>query len=378
MNATSALITGPTNPGAGGQVPSQSMTPPVGPMSPFTRASMEHVEPYLDWSSVITDSVQVVGGQPVDIPAYGYMRSTVLDVTASGGTGAAAVYRADAPWTVIQELSVLDVNGTTIIGPLSGYSVYLMQKWGGFAFMANPTLLVDYTAPTTAGNFRFQVRIPHQISERDGLGSLPNMNASQTYKLRISLAPRTDVYSANPTGTPTIRFRASLEAWAQPSPTDAAGGLNAVKPPNMGTTQFWSQASVTVAAGQQTVRFPKVGNLIRTFILVFRDTTGARVTFANSPDPLAIFWDGQQIEQASQWVRKLYMSERTGYVTALDDGVFVYDMTHDLTGKIGDELRDLWFRTAQSTRLELQASLPVAGSVTIITNDVAPQGNVFV
>jgi len=366
-----ATTTGPN----GGTVATKGQPSAPAPITPFTRASMEHAEPFLDTSIAITTSTVAVAGGPVDIPAYGYLRNIVIFVSATGGTGAAAVYKEDAPWSAIADVSVLDVNGAPIV-ILTGFDLYLAHKWGGASFASNPTAAPFYVTPATTGNFAFALRIPIEIGRRDALGSLPNSNASSTYKLRINQAPTTSIYSTNPTTIPTIRWRAFIEAWATPPPVGPGGVTNAVKPAAEGTTQFWTETLVSVSSGQNRIRLPRVGNLIRNLIFVYRDATPLRsngdTTF---PTDFTIEWDSHQIFNASKDLVKQWEFERSGY--ALDNGVFVVDFTHDFDGGLGEEMRDLWVQTSQSTRLELVGNFTGSGSLTIITNDVAPMGNPF-
>ena len=59
------------------------------------------------------------------------------------------------------------------------------------------------------------------------------------------------------------------------------------------------------------------------------------------------------------------------------EGVWLEDFAHEFDGKIGNELRDGWLGTVQSTRLELSGTFGSAGTLTILTNDVAPAGPIF-
>lgn len=364
-----------TAPQPGGKANMQNAPAPAA-LVPFTRASMEHAEPFMDYSVAIGAAAVAVTGGPVDIPAYGYMRNVLLFVQATGGTGSAAVYREDAPWNVIQDVSILDVNGAPLV-ILTGYDLYLCHKWGGFQWNSLPTTAPFYVTPATTGNFAFALRIPVEIGRRDGLGSLPNSNASSTYKLRITQAANSVVYSTNPTGAPTIRWRAFLEAWALPPAQGPGGVTNAVRPAAEGTTQFWTETQTAIpGAGQQRVRLPRTGNLIRNLIFVFRDGSGSRATGqTNFPSDFQLEWDSHQIFNVSKDLVMQYEWERTGQ--ALDNGVFVIDFTHDLDGGLGEEMRDLWIPTTQSTRLELVGNFVSAGSLTVITNDIAPSGNPF-
>lgn len=358
--------------------PAQTVAAPNGqqapllPMVPFTRASMEHTEPgNLDTS--LTLGAAAVQINAIDLPAYGYLRYVDLLVQATGGTGSAAVYQADAPWSAIQEVTLSDINGSPIFGPCSGYDLYLVNKWGGYTFGTDPISAPEYVAPATSGNYAFMLRIPLELDYRDGLGSVANMNAGANYQLRLTAAASTAVYSTPPTGAPTVRFRAFVECWAQPSDVSVDGAPQAVQPPALGTTQYWSRFIPPVAAGQQTMQLRRVGNYIRMIILVMRNTSGARV--ASLPDPIQFYWDSRTVFNEALALRQRFMWERYGITP--DVGVVVFDNSHDLDGKVGQETRDQWYRTVQSTRMEFQGSFGVAGTLEFLTNDVAPDGNIF-
>lgn len=358
--------------------PAQPVGPDGQPMSPlglvpFTRASMEHTEPgNLDTTVTLGAAAQQLNA--VDIPAYGYLRYVDLLVQATGGTGTAAVYAADAPWSAIQEVTLSDINGAPICGPISGYDLYLIQLLGGYAFMADPTAAPEYVTPATNGNYAFLLRIPLELDYRDGLGSLANMNAGANYQLRLTMAAAASVYSTPPTGAPTVRIRAFIECWAPVQALSPENAPQAQQPPVLGTTQYWSRFIPPVASGQQTIQLRRVGNYIRMFVLVFRTSAGARA--ANLPDPIQLYWDSRTVVNEALPVRQRLDWERYGI--AMPTGVVVYEMAHDLTGKVGQETRDLWWRTLQSSRIELQGSMGAAGTLEILTNDVAPAGNIFV
>lgn len=350
---------------------------------PFTRAAKEHTEQFMDVTTGLITAA-TVPLQPVDIPAYGFARGITLLVTATGGVGAATAHP-DAPFSAIHEVSISDVNGQPIVGPISGYDLYLLNKYGGY-HLNDPKLSPAFANTIAAsGNFTFKVWIPLEISQRDALGALGNQNAASTYKLRITQAATTGVYTVNPATTlPSMRFRAWLDAWTQPLATDLHGNPQATVPPAHGTTQFWSKSSLALAgAGAQTFRQTRVGNQIRNIILVARDVAGLR-TNAPVPDPLTLSWDTRVLHERNQLMWKDQMSRRTGYTAALDaaggldTGVYLEDFCHEFDGSLGYELRDGWLSTTQSTRLDFTGNWLAAGTIFALVNDVSPAGEVFV
>jgi len=352
-------------------VPADGQTVAVQPQ-PFVRGAYEHVEP------MPLDVTTTLGNQTLlglfDVPAFGFLRSILLLVQATGGTGAAAVYKEDAPWSVLQEVLLSDVNGAPLVGPYSGYELYLIGKFGGYVGASDPTRSPYYSAPSTAGNFSFLVRLPVEISGRDALGALPNQNASQTYKLRVTQAATADVMSTPSTTLPSVRVRGYIEAWSQPMPTDLLGRPVAATPPAMGTTQFWTKQVFNNAQGFATNRLARVGNLTRNIILVYR-VSGARSTTA-FPDPISFYLDSKLLTNQPRLLQQHYMAERNVGST-IDTGVAVFDFCHDFDGFVGSEMRDQLLPTTQATRLEFQGDWSSAGTLTVLTNDIAPAGDIY-
>lgn len=359
---------------------------PAAAPQPFTRAAREHIEPMLDVSNPLTATSTALG--PYDVPAYGYMRGIWLYVTASGGSGTATVAATeDSPWNIISEISLLDVNGAPLFGPVGGYDMYLINKWGGYNLgdpRQSPLNQDVVTGANASGNWGFLLYCPVELSQRDGLGSLPNANAASTFKVRITLAPSSSVYSTAPTNLPTIRVRAWLDAWTQPNATDLKGNANSTQPPAMGTTSYWSKTTLNLGSGFQTPRLTRVGSYIRDLIFIYRDTGGSRANGAGFfPQDVSMYWDSKNLKTHSRDLWRHQMARRSGFVgTAgaaggLDTAVWVEDFMHEFDGRIGNELRDGWLGTVQSTRLEISGQFTGAGTLTVITNDVAPAGQIF-
>lgn len=347
--------------------------PPM-PVLSFVEAAHEHTEPGgFDFNVTLGANTQSFG--PFDVPAFGFLRNIAVLVTTSGGVAGSGTFAADAPWNLFTELTVLDVNGGQIYGPMDGYSAMLSNKYGGYAFRNDPTSAPDANV-TGVITFSFMLRLPIEINGATALGALANQNAAAAYKVRIGINTLANVYSVT-TGltAPTIRVRGILEAWTQPAARDALGRPQQGAPPAHGTAQFWTITTRVLNAGDNVIQLSRMGNLIRTLIFVCRTAGGARQGpgFTNMPDPIDVRWDARQITNEAFQYRRTLMSERSiPGTTNVEDGVVVFDYSHDLDGKAGYDEPTLWLPTVQATRFEIHASNFAAGQLQIITNDVAP------
>lgn len=355
-------------------------TPRVVAANPFVRAATAVTEgAFHDKTSTLSASSSTqVSDQ--DVPAFGYLRAILLRVTASGGSGSGtpAVADEDAPFNVLADVTLNDVNGRSLIGPLSGFDLYLANKWGGYAYAVDAKSAPGYSAPATSGDFDFILRLPVEVSLRDGLGALPNQNSSATYKLGYSIAAASTVYSTQPAPTlPSVRVRAYAEFWSPVEPVDPAGMPNMTEPPAVGTTQHWTKSTPTVTASSENrIRLTRVGNMIRTLIFILRNSSGDRVT-TSFPDALRLEWDGRNEHVFSRDIVRHHMWEQS--LITPDTGVLVLSYAADLDGKIGMEMRDQWKPSTEATRLELVGTFGAsASSLQVLTNDVAPRGSVHV
>lgn len=357
---------------------------PVATVTPFPRASnMKRETGNIDTTKLMTTSDQDLG--TFDLPATGYARSIMILVTASGGAGAGAVAAEDGPFNVLKNISVAEPNGSTVPFYNTGYELMLANKFGGYRFANDPRQSPVFSAVAgTGGGFTLLLRIPLEIIIREALGALPNQDAASSFKVRLTLAKSTDVYTTPPATTlPNVRVQAWLESWEQPA-ASTGSVPNETTPPAMNTTQFWTVQPYTQAAGQQKTRLTRMGNYVRNFIFVFRRTASTRANGdADWPSQITLWFDGRPIDVIDKnvWIQQIY--ERYGYYGTADtagareNGVYPYDFCHELMGKVGQETRDLWLETISSTKFEVEGTWANAGVLTVLTNDVAVAGNVF-
>jgi hypothetical protein len=362
---------------------------------PFIRSTKKHREPFFDFtvpSGGATNPGTALS--PINIPAYGFLRGIWIRVDATGATGATSlVLQNDAPWNIFQFMGLFDVNGAPLFGPFSSsYKAYLIAKYGAYHRYFDG-FSADFVSPTQAngGNGRWWFYIPVEMIRRNGMGSLANLNAAATYKLQLTTASTAQTYSGGTfTAAPAIRIRCWIDAWAQPPATDLLGNMTAQTPINHGTTQFWSEQVYPIGAGQQTVRLVRTGLFIRELICTLNLSTGLRdTTDTDWADPVQLFLDGFELVNVSQnflWteLHSLYNLTPNGAAAGgaagtRDVGVYVFQFVDDDSAVLGNEERNRYLPTLQSSRLEIRGAFAgSAAQLSVLTNDIAPQGDIFV
>lgn len=379
-------ILAPTNGQEAGQPPAAGQ-PQVAP-HPFVTGAREMTHPFHDKTTALASSTTTQVG-PESVVARGFMRHIALLVTASGGDGSttAAVADEEAPFSIFDVVRLIDTNGTPIV-EVSGYGLYLLNKYGGIApAMPDPKASPAFSDVDSDGDFAFIVRIPVEISGRDALGALANKNASQTFQIEYVLASGSTVYSTQPadaggTVLPSVRVRAYLEAWSTPPQVAPDQRPIAQVPPAHGTTQYVRESVYNVESGDQEIRLNRVGNFVRFLMATYRTTAGALGT-TQIPDPITLTYDGRDIERMARDLLRHRMAERYAFDAAegsalgLDKGTVVWDFDHDLDGRPGWGERHGLLATTGATDLRIAGDFGAAGSLKVITVDVAPVGPVF-
>lgn len=355
------------------------------PLRPFKIGAQDIDDRPYDVTVSLTAGTQSLTPQ-YEVPATGFLNELEILVQATGSNTAAAVaFEEDGPFNVIDLLAFTDTNNSEIITPLSGWDLYIVNKFGGYGFSddakESPVYSVTTGAVATGGSFAFVLRIPVELVPRDALGSLPNKSASTPFKVRITVAANSTVYSTPPDGSTSVRFRINPRSYWEPTATDGSGNPVAPNPPGVNTTQFWNKSDYTVAAGSFSLQLTSsTGFPVRNLIFVLRDSDGSRSQGESDfPDPLRM----QVQSNTTVDVLKLIWQDRLarwyGYTGAVgdtagnkDNGVYVLPYCRDFWPKPGWENRRSYLRTSDGMRLTLLGTIGGTGThtMTVLTNYV--------
>lgn len=337
-------------------------------MIPFTSAAHEHTEVAFDKTVEFTGATQQLG--PFDVPAYGYFRHLLLNVETSTAGSAEFVGAADYPFNIFQNIQINDVNGAPIFGPMDGYAALWCSIVGGYAGRPDPRVMPFFTV-TTGVACQFILRIPLEVSHRDGFGSLANQNAAAAYKVYLTLNTSVAIQTSAAKTAPKLRIRGFLEAWSLPNEKSQSGQVQAEAPPMLDSAQYHSYFLKETANGANTVILPRVGSLIRSLIIIARKANGERSDKV-FPNPAALEWDSRGMREDTQIMLQEFLSASVPELKTRDTGVFAYPLDRSTKNTVGDDTPALWYPTAQSTRIQLRGVTEEAGTWQIITNDVAP------
>lgn len=301
---------------------------------------------------------------PSPLPASGYLRRVLVEVTESIAGVGAATGAGDFPFNVFALVRLQDTNGAPIF-EMSGYNTMLADVYGD---NLDPRFDTDFAA--TAANPIIEPYIPIEINPT-GLGALANMSASSAFKLTLIVDTSANIWTSAPATTiPTFRIAIFMDFWTLPADRDMLGRPQQQAPAFSGTVQLWTQQpNVSLNTGNNRTQVTRTGNLFRTVIFVTRVTAVRSET--PFPDPFTLKWDDRDLMIADrQTVRKI-MREYLENLTARDVGVYAFQYNYGEDRFAGANGINSWLPTVTSTRYELNGSSAGAGTVDILINDVS-------
>lgn len=376
-----AAVAGPEVARTDGNRPASS-----GGTIPFRRATTPRSTISVQTSGVnVTASTQNI---QVTIEGTGYMTGILLEVTCTtAGNAATVAFQEDAPYSALDSVVLSDVSGESL--NLTGFDLYLLNKYGGV--FQHGTLFDSTTsigtsdanlfvktagAGATGGSFKFMLRVPVAINNRNFLGLLGNQDRAMKYQLRDDLAASSSIYSTGPTAAGAVVINRYYESVTVPGRANANGVPQQIYPPKFGVQHFATRSvNGTAPAGSATINhyLQRLGNTIRTLILVFRSNGSRATAESNMPTRISFLLGDTTIFTESTAYRRWIMRSRYGYDA--DNGVLVYDFLSDLLRISGSEFGLDYLWTAGLVNAQFQITYPSGfgstnNSLVVITDDL--------
>ena len=318
---------------------------------------------------------------PIQIPAVGYLRYIMLEVTVTGTGGTTPAFTADAPFNVLQAVEFRTAAGNDLIVPLTGYQLYLANKWGaqlGTAPYTDARVGRQYSA--TAPSAHFFLGIPLEFDAETGLGSIPALASNRSYQLALTLAAVSTVL----TGAPTVNVSINGTAyyWNEPPATTQSGVSQATQPYGLGTISQWQLDAPPVTPGDKLIKSNNTGGILSTLIFTVRNSSGARIDTNGLTGPSELYLDNEPMFYLTQNEWEALMIRTYGFTASakdaalgLDTGVYVIPF-HALAGGLaGDPAnsRSQLLPTLDASQLQLRSTFGSAAStLEIMTNAVIP------
>lgn len=310
---------------------------------------------------------------PTEIPATGFLRYIDLFFT-TVGTGGTPQVTADAPFSLLASIGLRTSDGTPILVPVTGYQLYLINKYGG---QAGNSPFADPRNPAngfvgTAASFAFALRIPFEIDAATGLGSVPALASNRSYQLDMTFNSISGVYGATtPPTAVTVNTIGIAHYWAVPVSQNDAGLQQSSGPAGLGTLARWQLETPPVTPGNKFVKSNNVGGVLGALIWTIRDSSGVRQNAALPAltqlyldnEPQTYWTDTALIREMSQWFGIDSITPDT--YKGFDNGVRAVNWGADGGSTAGDPngTRAQYLSTLDATLLQLSMNaIGAAGS----------------
>jgi hypothetical protein len=372
--------------GATGSQPAQA-APPAAPFRAGTFRTL---------SSDGYTVTQALGATAVQLSPYtpspnAFIRGIWIQAvgTANNSGTNTVVLSGDGPWDVYQSVTFQDANEKPIIGPFDGYTLFVINKFGGYGNRdprSSPIYSYTTGAGTTAGSFTFVLYVPLEVVSRDTLGALQNKSSSSSFQLLLTVNTLANVYatsgSSQPSAGTSLVTTCFEDGWVQPKPTDLSGTPLTQAPPQLGTTQYWTRGSYNALNGAQQVQLNQgLGYPIRNYLAVNYDTGNSTRATGDTdfPTTTQFIFKGTSMWNVSKTLWKQQMGQKFGLTSAtadtaggLENGVYLLWFDDDFDLGAGAELRNGYLPTQQGDQFQLVASFNGNSQLYWVANYVAP------
>lgn len=333
--------------------PAQEGQPPAqGGAIPFEVGSNLYREP------PFATQTQALGASSQEyvfnITPGGFLRGIVLQVTSTGGVlGTTAALVADAPFSVLENVSIEDISGGPILYPMNGFAAAMRQKWLS-PWLGDPALRADFSSSI---NPAFTLQLPVEV--RRTLAVLANTDARAQYRLRFTIAPLVGGLVDVSTGvtSPTVTVKAYFETWGQPDLQDLLGNPIDGIPDGLIGSRFVMHEVPVIVSGSNVIRHTLMGNEIRGLIWIIRNSLGARINLTDAlAGPIDFRQDNRRLwkmtpTQLVEEMNVFYEMLGSGQWTR-NTGVYVVPRFRNL----GSDIGEYWQQTVEQTLLQAEFS----------------------
>jgi hypothetical protein len=306
---------------------------------------------------------------------------------------------ADGAMAVIQNMDLINVDGSEILYNMPCYSHYLAQKYAK-PWLKDWVYKYDYQPLAAANGGAFTAFLQPEI--RWTAGVLANTDTRSQYRFDYTVA------SVAAGTEPTYNITPYMDAWAQPDANDLQGTPNQPVPPGVNLQVKRRHQIFTINAGSDnTILSTLTGNAIRCALLVARNSSNVRVD--GFSDPFYWYLDNRSLGRLNpdiirDWAEDQYAAydgqvggstavQTTGFYTVANNavdglganvGAYVGAPGFDVGVAAfprfilpGELYGQGWLYTANSTKLAWETvAAASANQYELIVEEVYPVGNV--
>jgi hypothetical protein len=279
-----------------------------------------------------------------------------------------------------------------VFGPFNGYDWMTTNKFGGYHANGDPRADLNFSVTAgvgagLGGSAHWCLYLPLEISAADSLGTVENRSENSIYRVELTMAASTAVYTTPPTTLGALTIKTNQDSYTEPVAAMAlAGRPVSTAPPSPGTLQYWKQEDDNLAVGTQSSLITNgIGNGYRNIIfkLVRAGSTRANGD-ADWPDPIEITLGTTRLRNIRKmtWITKqgrAYLLTSTTADTARgrENGVFPWWFTRDVGMLPGNEARRRYQRTKTGNTFKVRGTFGNTDILFITSNYVVPRGNDF-
>lgn len=323
----------------------------------------------------------------VAIPAVGFLSHVNLEVTVVV-TSTGTVYQPDAPFNLFALMEFKTAAGNDVIVPVTGYQLYLANKYGcqfAGAPMSDMRNNRQFTATTGAnGGAHFFLPFPLEIDSHLGVGAIPALASNRTYQLQLTLAAISTIYAPTVPTVVNVTVQGTAYYWSEPPAQTQNGVSQAASPTQVGTISQWQLEQPGLTPGDKYIKSNNVGNVLRCIILTLRNVSGVRIDTNGWPALTETYLDNEPMFWLTQNEWELLMATKYQLNAAnkdvaggLDTGVYVLPFFAMAGNDMASDAlpRNQYLPTLDTSQLQFRGTSwgSAVSTLEILTNSVIPE-----